>query len=78
MTQLEVTDAADLFLPADDSYLTMAVDKDIVSEVLPIAQMGLVVAVAKGNPKNIQSIDDLIRDDVRWSRRILMRQLSDS
>lgn len=65
LTQLEVTKAADLFLPADESYLLMASEKDLVSEVLPIAGMRLVVAVAKGNPKKITSFDDLLRDDVR-------------
>jgi molybdenum ABC transporter molybdate-binding protein len=65
LTQFEVTEAADLFLPADDSYLSMATDKDLVSEILPIARMRLVVAVVKGNPKKIASFDDLLRDDVR-------------
>ena len=65
LTQLEVTNAADLFLPADESYLLMASDKDLITEILPIAQMRLVVAVPKGNPKQIASFDDLLREDVR-------------
>ncbi len=65
LSQLEVTKSADLFLPADDGYLTMAADKGLVEEILPIAQMNVVIAVAKGNPKQISSIDDLLRDDVR-------------
>ncbi len=65
LSQLEVSRSGDLFLPADDSYLNIAVDKGLVADILPVARMNLVVAVAKGNPKRITSIDDLLRDDVR-------------
>ncbi len=65
LSQMEVTGAGDLFLPADDSYLKMARDKSMIDEELKIARMRAVVAVAKGNPKNIQSFSDLLRDDVR-------------
>ena len=65
LSQLEISEAGDLYLPADDSFLVLARDKGLVEEVLPLASMNLVVAVAKGNPKQIQSIADLSRDDVR-------------
>ena len=39
LSQLEVTGTGDLYLPADDSYLKTAEDKNLVSEVLPIAKM---------------------------------------
>ena len=65
LTQLEVTKAGDLFLPADDSFLTLAKDKGLVDETLAVASMDVVVAVANGNPKQIQSIDDLTRENVR-------------
>ncbi|MDB4645141.1 extracellular solute-binding protein [Rubripirellula sp.] len=65
LSQLEVTGTGDLYLPADDSYLKIAKDKNLVSEMLPIAKMEVVVAVQKGNPKSIQTFDDLLRDDVK-------------
>lgn len=65
LSQLEVSQAGDLFLPADDSYLTLAADKGLVAEVLPLAQMQAVIAVKKGNPKSIQSYEDLLKADVR-------------
>ena len=65
LSSIEVSDAGDLYLPADDSYITMAQQKEIVAEVLPLATMTAVVAVRKGNPKRIQSLDDLLRSDVR-------------
>jgi molybdate transport system substrate-binding protein len=65
LSSIEVTNQGDLFLPADDSFLEMAKDKDLIAEVLPIARMQGVVAVRKGNPLEIQSYQDLLRDDVR-------------
>ncbi|MGI9470287.1 MAG: molybdate ABC transporter substrate-binding protein [Rubripirellula sp.] len=65
LSQLEVTGAGDLYLPADDSYLEIAEEKGLVSEVLPIAKMQLVVAVKRGNPKSIESFDDLLSKDVK-------------
>lgn len=65
LSSVEITETGDLFLPADDSYIDMALDRKLVDEVLPLALMQAVVAVRKGNPKNIQSFDDLLRKDVR-------------
>ena len=65
LSQLEVSKVGDLYLPADDSYLRMGDDKGLIAEVLPIARMQGVIAVKKGNPKSIQSFDDLLREDVR-------------
>lgn len=65
LSALEVSRSGDLFLPADDSFLATALDKQLVDEVLPIASMHAVVVVPKGNPKHIASFEDLLRDDVR-------------
>jgi len=62
---LEVSRDGDLYLPADDSYLEVAREKNLAAEVLPLARMQAVVAVPKGNPKQINSWDDLMRSDVR-------------
>ena len=65
LSSLEVSQTGDLYLPADDSFLTTATTKGLVAEVLPIARMQAVVAVRKGNPKKIKSYDDLLREDVQ-------------
>lgn len=65
LASLEVSGSGDLFLPADDSYLIVAKQKKLVTEVLPLAKMQTGVAVKRGNPKAIQSLTDLMRDDVR-------------
>ena len=63
LSQMEVSGAGDLYLPADDSYLEIAGEKELVAEILPIARMQGVIAVKRGNPKSIESFQDLLRDD---------------
>lgn len=65
LSQMEVSASGDLFLPADDSYLEIARKKGLIAEVIPIARMQGVIAVAEGNPKSIETFEDLMRDDVR-------------
>lgn len=65
LTTLQVSGHGDLYLPADSSYIDMAKSKELVQEVFPIAKMHAVVAVAKGNPKNIQSFDDLLKPEIK-------------
>ncbi len=62
---LKVSQSGDLYLPADDSYIVMAQEQGLAAEVFPLARMQAVVAVAKGNPKQITKWDDLLRPDVR-------------
>ncbi len=65
LSSLEVSNTGDLYLPADDSFLNTAREKGLVAEVLPIAKMKAVIAVPKGNPKQLKSFNDLLRNDVR-------------
>lgn len=59
LAALEVARRGDLFLPADDSYIQQARHKGLVAEALPLAQMQVVLAVRKGNPKGIRGLADL-------------------
>ncbi|WP_218934701.1 substrate-binding domain-containing protein [Rosistilla ulvae] len=65
LSSIEVTRSGDLFLPADDSYIEMGREKQLIAEVLPIARMQAVVAVKRNNPKSIEQYSDLLRDEVR-------------
>jgi len=65
LAALSVAGTGDLYLPADDSYVTLAREQDLAAEEFPLARMHAVVAVAKGNPKKITKWDDLLRSDVR-------------
>lgn len=67
LSNLQIAKRGDLYLAADDSYLTIAKDKDLVKEVQPLAQMFPGIIVKKGNPKNIKSIQDLANKDIKVS-----------
>jgi len=64
LSKMELSGDGDLFLPADDSYITLAQEKGLAAEVLPVARQQGVVVVKKGNPLGIKTFDDLLRDDV--------------
>ncbi|HYH68599.1 MAG TPA: molybdate ABC transporter substrate-binding protein [Urbifossiella sp.] len=59
------SDPADLFLPADDSYVRLARDRGLVAESFPLATMRAVLLVAPGNSKGLAAWPDLLRDGVR-------------
>lgn len=65
LSSIEVSEKGDLFLPADDSYLKIAKEKQLVAEIVPIAKMQGVIAIKKGNPKDIHSFKDLLREETR-------------
>ena len=67
LSNLRVAQRGDVFIPADTSFIDLGNSNRLLAEVLPLARMSAVVAVAKGNPKNIRSIQDLLRDGVRVS-----------
>lgn len=65
LASLSVSKTGDLFLPADVSFLELAKEQQLISSESPLAEMQAVAAVSKGNPKGIQCLDDLLRDEVR-------------
>lgn len=66
LTNIQVSGQGDLFLPADDSYLDLARDKKLIDESIPLAKMTAVLVVAKGNPKKLNTLEDLLREEVRF------------
>ena len=65
LASIEAGKRGDLYLPGDDSYLQAARGKGLVQEILPLARMTPVLAVRKGNPKSLHSLDDLTREGAR-------------
>jgi molybdate transport system substrate-binding protein len=65
LSSAEVSGTGDLYLPADDSYLDIARERDLVDEVVSIAAMQGVIVVNKGNPTAIKAFDDLLGESVR-------------
>jgi molybdate transport system substrate-binding protein len=67
LTALQLKKSGDLYLAADVSYINIAREKGVLAESIPLATQRAVIAVKKGNPKNIQSIKDLLREDVKFA-----------
>ena len=64
LSNLTLVREGDLYLAADESFLTEARARGLVAEVLAVAVMRPVIAVAKGNPKGVRGAQDLGRADV--------------
>src|SRR5262249_50683764 len=62
---LELGGPADVFLPADDSYVARARKKGLTAETVPLAHMTVVLAVRPGFPRPIAAWADLLADDVK-------------
>ncbi|WP_439625087.1 extracellular solute-binding protein [Gemmata sp.] len=59
------SEPADVFIPADDSYVRQAREQGFVAESFPVARVRAVLLLAPGNPKNVTEWRDLLRADVR-------------
>lgn len=68
LANIEVSKTGDLYLPADDSYLDLARGKELIDESIPLAKMKPVLAVARGNPKGIRSLDDVCKEGIRFAQ----------
>lgn len=67
LAQLEVTKRGDVYFPGSSDYMALAVEHGLVDEetVKPVAYLVPAICVGKGNPKDIRSLADLAREDVR-------------
>ncbi len=65
LAQAEISRQGSLYLPGDDSFVEIARSKGLATRSIAIASMAPVLAVQKGNPKGIRSIDDLLRQDIK-------------
>lgn len=65
LSKLRVAKSGDLYVAGDSSYTDIAREQGLVAETLPLAHIRPVIAVAIGNPKKIESIEDLLAKDVK-------------
>jgi molybdenum ABC transporter molybdate-binding protein len=65
LSQIEVSRRGDLYLAGEVGYVEQGRQKGLIAEVFPVCYVRPVIGVRKGNPKNITSCADLVRDDVR-------------
>jgi len=87
LANLQLTKQGDLFIPADDSFIRIAKNKDLISDVLNLAQMHAVVIVSPKLGRTIATWDDFIapgnkiglaNTDVTAIGKILKQQLESS
>ena len=64
LAKLEVA-GGDLYLPVDKSYVDLATERGLAAESFPVSRLTAGIIVAKGNPKNIKTLGDLAREDVK-------------
>lgn len=67
LSNLRISKYGDLYLAADASYLDDAKKYGLIAETMPLATMSPVIAVKKGNPKQIKGIKDLLNSDIRYA-----------
>jgi molybdate transport system substrate-binding protein len=65
LSQLEIVNKGDVFIPGEDYYMEIASAKKLVENPVPIAFHIPVIGVPKGNPKHITSIEDLAKPGIR-------------
>jgi molybdate transport system substrate-binding protein len=67
LSKMRAAGSGDLYIPAEATYVEDARQFDLLREVAPIGQQRAVIAVRRGNEKNIARLADLLRSDVRLS-----------
>lgn len=65
LSQIELTGMGDVYMPGATYYFDSARDKGFVSEEKLVVYHIPVIATPKGNPANIQSLEDLGREGVK-------------
>ena len=65
LSQIELYQRGDLYMPGALSYIESAIEKGYVDKTEDIVYHVLAIAVPKGNPANISTVEDLIRPGVR-------------
>ena len=64
----DISRTGDLFLPADESYIEQARQKQLIDTAVPLARMRVVLAVPAGNPHGIKSLADLSRLNLKLAQ----------
>lgn len=65
LSSLEIRPVGDVYVAADDSYVTIGREKGLLAEAIPVATQQMVIAVRRGNPHGIRSLADLVEQPLR-------------
>lgn len=60
-----VAQKGDLYIPGELFYMQQGIDRGIITQYRPVAQMSTVLIAQKGNPKGIRGVEDLGRPGTR-------------
>jgi molybdate transport system substrate-binding protein len=55
----------DLFLPADSSFISLAAERGLVTEMFPLCRMRAVILTRPGNPNHMAKFDDLLKPGLK-------------
>jgi len=67
LSNLKVSQRGDLFIAADDSFVELGRSNRLLAEVISLAQLAPVLVVARGNPKGVADLADLLAPGIRLS-----------
>lgn len=65
LSQIELMEEGDIYVPGATFYIEQAMEKGFISESKDVIYHTPVIGVPKGNPANIQGLDDLAREGVK-------------
>jgi molybdate transport system substrate-binding protein len=65
LSQIELLQTGDAYMPGARPYIQTAIDKGYVNSSADVVYHVLAIAVPNGNPANISSVEDLARPGVR-------------
>lgn len=65
LTQMDITHKGDIFVPGGTADFKTAAEKDLVGEPKYLAYHVPMIAVQKGNPKNITTIEDFAKPGLK-------------
>lgn len=65
LSKIRLTHQGDLYMPGDKYYVDQATAEDMVYTQKSVCYWIPTILVRKGNPKNIQTINDLLKDGVK-------------
>ena len=61
LSQIEASATGDLYIAADEAYITLGRKKNLIAEGIPLVVMRPVIAAQADSEKGILGIDDLLR-----------------
>ncbi len=65
LSQIETSGKGDVFIVGSENTYNKAIEKDLANESKLVAHHTPAIMVAKGNPKNIQTLEDLTQEGIK-------------